>query len=170
MARIVGHLSVAELEARYRAARGRRAVERPQGRRLDGGAPRPGEGAPAARLGGPEAHRLVDPGATAAAPAGGDTRAAGGVQGGLEAAVAEARAAHPDRPVEVWAEDGWTHCVQPARPEAGPAPGLGPRRPAAGRARAPPLPVAARDRFRAADQRRGDLVPLDRPVEALLRG
>src|SRR3712207_6755097 len=33
-------------------ARGRRAVERPQGCRLDGAAPRPGEGAPAARLGG----------------------------------------------------------------------------------------------------------------------
>src|SRR5215213_3159514 len=56
------------------------------------------------------------------------------------------------------------------RPEAGPAPGLGPRRPAAGRARAPPLPLAARRRLRAADQRRGRVVPLDRPVEAFLRG
>src|SRR5215217_1226282 len=43
--------------------------ERPQGRRLDGGASRPGEGAPAARLGGPEADRLVGPGAAAAARA-----------------------------------------------------------------------------------------------------
>src|SRR5215213_4224544 len=26
----------------------------------------------------------------------------------------------PTGPVEVWAEDGWTHCVQPPRPEADP--------------------------------------------------
>src|ERR671913_2145789 len=49
------------------AARGRRALERPQGRHLDGAAPRSGQGAPAARLGGAEADRLVDPGAAAAA-------------------------------------------------------------------------------------------------------
>src|SRR5215218_7204559 len=55
-----------------------------------------------------------DPGAAAAPPAGGDARAAGRLQGGLDAAVAEAEAAHPDRPVEVWAADGWTHCVRPA--------------------------------------------------------
>jgi hypothetical protein len=96
------------------AARRRRAVERPQGRRLDRAPSRPGTGAPAARLGGAEADRLVAPGTTAAAPAGGDARAAGRLQGGLDAAVAQARAAHPDRPVEVWAEDGWTHCVRPA--------------------------------------------------------
>jgi transposase len=80
-------------------------VERPQGRRLDGGASRPAEGASATRLGGAEADRLVHPGAAAAARARGHARAAGGVQGGLEAAVAQAKAAHPDRPVEVWAED-----------------------------------------------------------------
>jgi hypothetical protein len=44
----------------------------------------------------------------------GDARGAGGLRGGLDAAVAQAKAAHPDRPVEVWAEDGWTHCVRPA--------------------------------------------------------
>jgi transposase len=53
-------------------------------------------------------------GAAAAARARGHARAAGRLQGGLDAAVAQARAAHPDRPVEVWAEDGWTHRVRPA--------------------------------------------------------
>src|SRR5829696_3012241 len=57
----------------------------------------------------------------------------------------------------------------PPRPEADPAPGLGPRRPAAGRARSPPPPMAARRRLRAADQRRGGLVPVHRPLEAVLR-
>jgi transposase len=57
-----------------------------------------------------------------------------------------------------------------SRPEAGPAPGLGPRRPAAGRARASPLPMAARrHRLRPADQRRGGLVSRKRPLEELLR-
>jgi transposase len=90
-------------------------VERPQGRRLDGGASRPGEGAPAARLGGAEADRLVDPGAAAAACARRDTRGAGGVQGGLEAAVAQVKAAHPDRPVEVWAADEHRLGLKPIR-------------------------------------------------------
>jgi hypothetical protein len=96
------------------AAGGRRRLERPQGRGLDGAAPRPGQGASAARLGGAAADRLVPPGAAAAARARGDARGAGGLRGGLDAAVAQAKAAHPDRPVEVWAEDGWTHCVRPA--------------------------------------------------------
>ena len=65
------------------------------------------------RLGGAAPDRLVHSGAATAACARRHARAAGGLQGGLEAAVAEARAAHPDRPVEVWAEDGWTHCVRP---------------------------------------------------------
>jgi len=90
-------------------------VERPQGRRLDGAAPRAAEGAPAARLGGAEADRLVAPGAAAAARAGGGTRGAGGLQGGLEAAVAQAKAAHPDRPVEVWAEDEHRLGLKPVR-------------------------------------------------------
>src|SRR5215217_5333819 len=57
----------------------------------------------------------------------------------------------------------------PSWPEAGPPPGLGAHRPAADRARPPPLPMAARHRLRAADQRRDRVVSLDRPVEALLR-
>src|SRR5918997_199111 len=59
------------------AARGRRAVERPQGGRLDGAASRLGAGASAARLGGAAADRLVHPGAAAATCAGGDPRGAG---------------------------------------------------------------------------------------------
>jgi transposase len=58
---------------------------------------------------------LVGPGATAAASARGNTGAAGGLQGGLDAAVAEARAAHPDRPVEVWAEDEHRLGLKPIR-------------------------------------------------------
>src|SRR5918998_1134678 len=54
-------------------------------------------------------------------------------------------------------------------PEADPPPGLGSRRPAAGRPRPPPLSVAAGDRLRAAEQRRDGLVSRKRPVEALLR-
>src|SRR5215218_5304860 len=57
----------------------------------------------------------------------------------------------------------------PPRPEAGPPPGLGPHGPAAGRARASPLPVAARHRLRAADLRRDRVVSLERPLEAVLR-
>jgi len=90
-------------------------MERPQGRRLDGAAPWLTEGASAARLGGAEADRLVCPGAAAPAPAGGDARAAGSLQGGLEAAVTQARAAHPDRPVEVWAEDEHRLGLKPVR-------------------------------------------------------
>src|SRR5215211_3438621 len=48
-------------------------------------------------------------------PAGGDTRAASGLQGGLDAAVAQAKAAHPDRPVEVWAEDEHRLGLKPIR-------------------------------------------------------
>src|SRR5829696_4949979 len=61
------------------AARRWRAVERPQGRGLDGGTTRPGAGAPAARLGSAEADRLVASGAATAASAGGDARAEGGL-------------------------------------------------------------------------------------------
>jgi hypothetical protein len=45
----------------------------------------------------------------------GDARAAGGVQKGLEAAIAQARAEHPDRPVEVRAEDGHRLGPKPIR-------------------------------------------------------
>jgi transposase len=58
---------------------------------------------------------VVPSGAAAAAPAGSDARAAGGLQRGLDAAVAEARAAHPDRPVEVWAEDEHRLGLKPIR-------------------------------------------------------
>src|SRR5215218_6396481 len=102
-------------QADEKAARRRRTVDRPQGRRLDGAAPRLGEGASAARLGSPEADRVVDPGAAAAEPARGHARAAGDVQKGLRVAVARARAAHPDRPVEVWAEDEHRLGLKPVR-------------------------------------------------------
>src|SRR4051812_2566848 len=97
------------------AARRRRAVERAEGRDLDGAAAWPGAGASAARLGSAEADRLVPSGATTAASAGGHARAAGGLQGGLDAAVAAAKAAHPDRPVEVWAEDEHRLGLKPIR-------------------------------------------------------
>src|SRR5918997_439762 len=97
------------------AARGRRGVERPQGRPLDGATSRPGKGACAARLGGAAADRLVRPGAAAAACARGHARAAGRLQKGLEEAVAQAKTAHPDRPVEVWAEDGHRLGLKPVR-------------------------------------------------------
>src|SRR3712207_3614057 len=70
------------------AARGWRAVERPQGRGLDGAASRPGVGASAARLGGAEAARVVGPGSPAAAPPLGHTRAAGSAATKLDEAVA----------------------------------------------------------------------------------
>ena len=90
-------------------------MQRPQGRRLGGAAPWLGEGASAAWLGGAAAARLVGPGAAAAASTRRDAGAAGGVQNGLEAAVARARAAHPDRPVEVWATDEHRLGPQPVR-------------------------------------------------------
>src|SRR5918997_287749 len=101
--------------ARQGTARGRRSVERPQGRPLDGAASRPGEGAPAARLGGAEADRLVHPSAAAAACARGHARAAGDAEKNLDAAVPPAKAAHPDRPVEVWAEDENRLGLKPVR-------------------------------------------------------
>lgn len=65
--------------------------------------------------GGPEANRLVARGAAAAAATRGDARAACGLQGGLDAAVAQAKAAHPDRPIEVWAEDEHRLGLKPIR-------------------------------------------------------
>jgi len=58
---------------------------------------------------------VVGPGAAAAACARRHARAAGGLRGGLEAAVAQARTAHPDRPVEVWAEDEHRLGLKPVR-------------------------------------------------------
>src|SRR5918998_3307607 len=97
------------------AARGGRGVERPQGGRLDRSPSRPGAGASAARLGSPEADRLVHPGAATTACAGGGPRAAGRLRKGLEEAVAQAKAAHPDRPVEVWAADEHRLGLKPVR-------------------------------------------------------
>src|ERR687893_297988 len=58
--------------------------------------------------------------------------------------------------------------VQAPRPRHPPA-GLGAHWSATDRPRPPPLPVAPRRRLRAADQRRDALVSLQRPLEALLR-
>jgi hypothetical protein len=65
--------------------------------------------------GGAAAGAVVAPDTPSAAPALGHPRAAGRVQGGLAAAVAQARAAHPDRPVEVWAEDEHRLGLKPVR-------------------------------------------------------
>ena len=48
-------------------------------------------------------------------PAGGDGRGAGRLQGGLRAAVEQAKAAHPGRRVEVWAEDEHRLGLKPVR-------------------------------------------------------
>ncbi|CAA9359417.1 MAG: hypothetical protein AVDCRST_MAG11-4014, partial [uncultured Gemmatimonadaceae bacterium] len=87
------------------AARGRGALDRSQGGALDGRPARGRAGARAARLGSSATGPLVDPGAAPAPPAIGHGRAAGRVQGGLDAAVARAEAEHPGQRVEVWAED-----------------------------------------------------------------
>jgi transposase len=58
---------------------------------------------------------VVAPGTAPAAPARSHARAASRVQGGLEAAVVQARAAHPDQPVEVWAEDEHRLGLKPVR-------------------------------------------------------
>src|SRR5206468_8072079 len=81
------------------------AVDQFEGGGLDGGRTRARGGLAPAWLGGPEGDRLV--GAEAASPPSrlGHARGARGVQKKLEQAVAEARAQHPDTPVEVWATD-----------------------------------------------------------------
>jgi hypothetical protein len=66
-------------------------------------------------LGGAAADRLVHPGAAATAPARGNARAAGGAEKKLDEAVAQAAAEHPDRPVEVWAEDEHRLGLKPVR-------------------------------------------------------
>src|SRR3954466_10574941 len=58
----------------------------------------------------------------------------------------------------------------PHRAEADHPPGLGPQRPAADRARSPPLQVVVRDRLRAADLRRDLLVRVERGLQAVLCG
>ncbi|HZI74085.1 MAG TPA: hypothetical protein VFD73_08710, partial [Gemmatimonadales bacterium] len=80
-------------------------MDEPEGGGLDGGRTRPGCGLAPTRLGGAEGDRL-DRAEAAPAPSGrGHAGGAGGVQKKLEQAVAEARAQHPDKPIEVWATD-----------------------------------------------------------------
>src|SRR5215204_3445942 len=97
------------------AAGGWRGVERPEGRRLDGAASRAGEGASPARLGGAEAAGVVGPDTAAAPSARGNLRRPGSAQKKLDEAVAQAAAAPPDRPVEVWAEDEHRLGLKPVR-------------------------------------------------------
>src|SRR4029079_13439891 len=102
---------------RSRAARGAsarwRPVVQPQSGGLDGGRTRAGGGLAPTRLGVSEADRLV--GAEAAPPSSrrGHAGEAGGVQKKLEQAVAEARAQHPDKPIEVWATDEYRLGLKP---------------------------------------------------------
>src|SRR4029450_1103442 len=79
------------------------------------GSARPRARASAARVGGAEADWLVDPDAATASSGGGDARRAGGLQKGLAGAVEEVAAAHPDRPVEVWATDEHRLGLKPIR-------------------------------------------------------
>ena len=119
---------------------------------------------PAARLGGAEAAGVVGPDTAAAPSARGDARGPGGAEKKLDdgGRASGGRASGP-------AGRGLGRGRAPSGPEAGPAPGLGAGGRAAGRARPPPLPVAPCRRLRAADQRRGGLVSLQRPLEAFLR-
>src|SRR4051794_14432916 len=92
---------------------GRRIVDEPESGGLDGGRTRARGGLAPTRLGGPEGDRLV--GAEAAPPPSclGHARGAGGVQKKLEQAVAEERAKHPGKPIEVWATDEHRIGLQP---------------------------------------------------------
>ena len=92
----------------------RRAVERAEGRALDRGAAGAGARTCAARLGGAEEDRLVDPGAAAAEPEGGGARGAGGVQKKLGEVVAEERE-KTVLPVELWATDEHRLGLKPVR-------------------------------------------------------
>jgi hypothetical protein len=87
-----------------RAAVRRRAVDRPQGRGLDG-RPARAQGVAAARLGLPPEARPQPAGAEAAARQGGGRGGAGGVQEKLAAEVSERREKHPGGKIEVRAFD-----------------------------------------------------------------
>src|SRR3954470_20376939 len=80
-------------------------VDRPQGGALDGRRTRARCGLAPTRLGGPEGDRLVGAEAPPPPSGRGHARGARGLQKKLAQAVAEARAQHPDKPVEVWATD-----------------------------------------------------------------
>src|SRR5919202_1804595 len=58
---------------------------------------------------------MVAAGPAPAPPAGGRGRRAGGVRKRLDVAVEQAKAEHPDRPVEVWAEDEHRLGLKPIR-------------------------------------------------------
>jgi transposase len=80
-------------------------VDEPQSGGLDGGRTRACCGFAPTWLGGSEGNRLVGAEAASAPPRLGYSGGAGGVQKKLEQAVAEERAQHPDKAVEVWATD-----------------------------------------------------------------
>src|SRR5918994_1441948 len=143
MARIVGHLPVEEVGAPYRAARdvmearhyqaiwllaqGRTVLEVAEvlafvPRWVTQLAARYNALGPEAlgdrRRRNGRAASLLTPdllAAAAAARARGHARAAGRLQRGLDAAVTQAKAAHPDRPVEVWAADEHRLGLKPIR-------------------------------------------------------
>src|SRR3954470_4759441 len=81
-------------------------MDQPEGGGLDGGRTRARCGFAPTRLGGAQGDRLVGAEAPPPPSCRGHARGAGGVQKKrLEQAVAEARAQHPDTPIEVWATD-----------------------------------------------------------------
>ena len=80
-------------------------MDEPEGGGLDGGRTRACGGFAPTRLGGPEGDQLVGAEAATAPSLLRHAGGAGGVQTKLEQAVAEARAQHPDTPIEVWATD-----------------------------------------------------------------
>src|ERR671912_213975 len=202
MARIVDHLSVAELEARYRGARdvaearhtqaiwlparGRTFLEVAQvlafvPRWVEELAARYNALGPAAlgdrrRRNGRAASLLTEDVPAALAERVRTPPDGGGLWSGPKVAAWIARhlgpaRVHPQRGREALKRIGWS--LQAPRHGRGTPGGGAPRpgadRPAPDRPRPPPLPVAARRRLRAADQRRGGLVSLQRPLEALLR-
>jgi transposase len=80
-------------------------VVKPESGGLDGRRTRARRGLAPTRLGGAQGDRLVGAEAAPTPSCLGHARGARGVQKKLEQAVAEARAKHPDKPVEVWATD-----------------------------------------------------------------
>ena len=80
-------------------------MDRPQSGGLDGLRAGADPGGTAARLGGAQGDWLVGAEAAPPPPCLGHAGGAGSVQKKLEQAVAEARAQHPDKVVEVWATD-----------------------------------------------------------------
>src|SRR3954454_10546680 len=80
-------------------------VVKPESGGLDGERTRARCGLAPTRLGGAQGDRLVGAEAASAPSCLGHAGGAGGVQKKLEQAVADARAQHPDTPIEVWATD-----------------------------------------------------------------